>query len=869
MKTIRGIIKKKYPPKGSTELKKSRWGLVEYEMHGLSEINSAWISGPIGQFEEGDTFESRGYFKENVYNGKSSIIFNIHNNLIEPEYPQSKELTLKYLSQHFTLQNHRIDYSSLAKMVDNIGHNALPVIFKDPNLLINTSDDKSIYANRIRVDLNRLSSNFNTYKILSDVGLPSAKIDSIINTYKSDAYSTMEHNPYEFIKMPKMTLSDVDKIAEYFDFSKTSYERVGAICYSFLTEHAAMGSTSVQLDDNFFSSISTKYNISHTDILNYITESNKKKDYSIIHVERYEKPEGTGYDLTLSLYDNSRNEKSITQNIIRLMENGKKFNTEDIKKEIYNNLQGSRLDEHQINAVFTGVSYPISIITGGPGTGKSTILDKILMFSNGFDTLNEVYLTAPTGIAAKRMEEATGIKATTLQMLLGMQKNEKEGKNEYRKNYKNKLPENSLIVIDEFSMVDSELFAALLEATPNSTRIVCIGDKDQLPSVGAGKVLADLLETQKDGKHLLPIGELINIYRQGENSKIATDSKLINQGIMPNFTDKSIKSVRFLETNDVDITTKIKDIYGLLLDKKEFDFFNDIIVISPQADWSGGTYEINRELSKLLNPNGQEINLPKKVYLSDNHPKPRIGDKVMLTENMHDEGVMNGDIGKLIGVKENENGTKDLIVEFSNKQNVNISIDKWDKLILAYAVTCHKSQGMQYPTVIMAFSSQHKHMMEKTLTYTGWTRAKDKVICIGDMDMFKLSIETNKTQQRKTFLTTRINYQAIQKDINPLGPPFKSRIQKNNIKSELQNKVKVTPQLKPQVKGAVSPNNPFAKPKINEVEKSPKQDNKNNFLKPNGVVKGAISPNNKFAKLKSSNPFGGQSIAASAPGRKF
>lgn len=416
------------------------------------------------------------------------------------------------------------------------------------------------------------------------------------------------------------------------------------------------------------------------------------------------------------------------------------------------------LDELQRLAVVESILHGVFLLTGGPGTGKTTTINMIIRYfeSEGLDIL----LAAPTGRAAKRMTEATGFEARTIHRMLELNGGlEEDGrKASFEKNQENPL-EADVVIIDEMSMVDIHLFQALLKAVAPGTRLVLVGDVNQLPSVGPGQVLQDLIAS----KIFSEVG-LKKIFRQAQDSDIVVNAHKIHRGESLELNNKS-KDFFFLERSDVNVI--YKHMIQLIQDKlpgycgvTPFD----IQVLTPMRKGSLGVQSLNRILQQYLNPESKE----KEEHIYGDTIF-RVGDKVMQIRNNYQleweivskynipidkgVGVFNGDMGI---VKEIFNYNQTLVVEFDDMRRVTYPFSGLDELELAYAITIHKSQGSEYPAVVMPLLSGPKQLFNRNLLYTGVTRARNCLTVLGSREIIEEMISNNNENMRYTGLKKRI-----------------------------------------------------------------------------------------------------------------
>lgn len=417
----------------------------------------------------------------------------------------------------------------------------------------------------------------------------------------------------------------------------------------------------------------------------------------------------------------------------------------------------STLDERQREAVAEAVKNGIFILTGGPGTGKTTTINAMIRYflSEGMD----IRLAAPTGRAAKRMTETTGYEAQTIHRLLEVSGNPEEtGKGGFGRNQENPL-ETDVVIIDEMSMVDLPLMHALLSAVIPGTRLILVGDINQLPSVGPGKVLKDLIDSE-----VFPVMMLTRIFRQAQESDIVVNAHRINAGLEVRLDNKS-RDFFFLKRQDADV---IISVILALIQKKLPRYVDakmtDIQVLAPMKKGLLGVERLNRILQQYLNPPSpkkQEKEYGEKIF--------RVGDKVMQTKNNYQLeweiatkyglvvdkgiGVFNGDIGIVTAIHTYDETVE---VEFDEKRKVKYPFKLLDELELAYAVTIHKSQGSEYPAVIIPLLSGPKQLYCRNLLYTAVTRAKKCVTLVGSDTVFQEMIRNVEEQKRNTSLSERI-----------------------------------------------------------------------------------------------------------------
>jgi exodeoxyribonuclease V alpha subunit len=395
------------------------------------------------------------------------------------------------------------------------------------------------------------------------------------------------------------------------------------------------------------------------------------------------------------------------------------------------------LAQRQEEAVLLAAKLKVLIITGGPGTGKTTLITAVLRI---FQQLKlRILLAAPTGRAAKRMNEATGWEAKTIHRLLEYSPRQggfKKGENDPL--------EADVVIIDEASMVDTLLMYHLLKAIPSHAHLILVGDVDQLPSVGPGNVLKDII---KSGR--FTVVRLTEIFRQAQESMIVVNAHKINQGQFPvlkEIDQSESTDFQFIEEEDPEkILQNILDLCSEGIPGQfRFHPLKDIQVLAPMHKGIIGVANLNIELQKRLNPGQPSITRGAWNF--------RLGDKVMQIVNNYDKDVFNGDIGWILKIDPEE---REVMIDFEGRPVV-YSYSDLDEVVLAYAVSVHKSQGSEYPVVILPVVTQHYMLLQRNLIYTGITRAKKRVIMIGTKKALAIAIRNNKPQRRYTLLSERL-----------------------------------------------------------------------------------------------------------------
>ena len=393
---------------------------------------------------------------------------------------------------------------------------------------------------------------------------------------------------------------------------------------------------------------------------------------------------------------------------------------------------GIQYDEVQAQAVREAVSSKVMVLTGGPGTGKTTTVQGIIAAYSQMGL--RILLAAPTGRAAKRMSEATGLPAKTIHRLLECKP--PEG---YQRNEENPL-EGDVLIVDECSMIDIILMNSLLKALPGNMRLVLVGDIDQLPSVGAGNVLRDIIDSGR-----FPVIRLTRIFRQAQQSRIITNAHRINKGEFPDISNGRNTDFFFISSEEPEaavqeivalVSSKLPGYYGVKP--------SEVQVLTPmQRGVLGGT-NLNQTLQAALNPEGEGLRRGGFIF--------RLYDKVMQIKNNYDKEVFNGDIGRIVAVDLQE---RTLQVMFDGRV-IEYDVSELDELVHAYATTIHKAQGSEYPIVVMPVLMTHFVMLQRNLLYTGITRAKKVLVLIGSKKALAYAVRNVTVSQRNTRLKERL-----------------------------------------------------------------------------------------------------------------
>ena len=575
---------------------------------------------------------------------------------------------------------------------------------------------------------------------LQKYGIGTGYAVRVFKQYGSASLEVLTENPYRLaIDIFGIGFVSADKIASSMGFAKESHLRIRAGVLHVMSQFVSEGHIYVPIEE-----LSEKA----AEILSVSVELAEKgvEDARLAEelITEWYKDEGGEDDCAVYLPAFHYAEANSAKNLLKLMSapfNGQYVNPDIAIPWVQEELE-IELAEQQIEALKTAVSSQVMVITGGPGTGKTTLIRAILKIreARGYT----VMLAAPTGRAAKRMTEATGHEAKTIHRML-----EYVGRGgmsgDFMRDETNPLA-CDLLIVDEASMIDQILLHHLLKAIPKGASLILVGDVNQLPSVGPGNVLKDIIDSG-----VYPTVSLNEIFRQARESRIVVNAHKINAGEMPDFDEdyaSGLKDFYFIQQEDPDKALEV--IKSLVTDRipKSFGFdpMDGIQVLTPMHRGSVGTMKLNAELQKVLNTaQGAKLQRLGRVLQE--------GDKVMQIKNNYDKDVYNGDIGTIFRIDGEE---MKLIVKMDNGL-VSYDFAESDELVHAYAVSIHKSQGSEYPAVVIPILTQHYVMLQRNLLYTGITRGKKLVVIVGTKKALAIAVKNDKTRRRWTRLSARLS----------------------------------------------------------------------------------------------------------------
>lgn len=663
----------------------------------------------------------------------------------ERPIPKTKEKIIAYLSSSFVKG---CGEKQAIKIVDSLGTNAIEIIMEQGENAL-----QGIKGIGKKKAISIAHSVLETYELqniiaeLSDYGMTPEHTVKLYKEYGNDTIRTIKTNPYELTNLKLLSFPRTDEIARRMNISPLSGFRIES-CVNYVLRNTCYTSGHCYLDESNLIKLTMQLlnqNVNHEDKAEDrdIEQSIFSLEDKTIVIENKKV-----YPRELYIYEYSLSKK-VNQ---ILAKKSKNYNEKklDLAIKEYQLKNAIQLGDEQKDAIKTALNNNITVLTGSAGTGKTTVVKAILEIYNKFFPKKRVSLSAPTGRASRKLEETTGQTAQTNHRLLGYNNKNNGQQGGFEFNEENKLPYDFYIV-DEMSMVDLHMTYSLFRAIESDAKILLIGDVNQLPSISAGNVLKDLINTE-----YIPRVRLTQIYRQAKNSQIITNAHNVNYGeeIQVDHTKGDMYFIN--QQYDNGIADKIID--SVKRFRELGHSVSDILVLSPMKKGVIGTIELNKRLQDILNPKDMD-----KVEVEHGKRTFRVGDKIMQIVNQADKGIYNGDIGIItwIGKEkiENDNG-QEVEVEtiHSDFQGIKVTHKRseWKELELGYSISIHKSQGGQAPIVIMPLSTSHYIMLARNLVYTGMTRAEEILVFIGQQRALDIAIANNKVSERNTRLKKRI-----------------------------------------------------------------------------------------------------------------
>lgn len=706
----------------------------------VSESSFSWneeeivVTGNFADIEEEVSYKFIGSVVDHPKYGQQFQSINY-----QRETPTLKKGFISYLSGE---EFKGIGEKTAEKIYDELGSDAINKMLDDKTILSKIGL-KQKQISTINDVISKNNGVEQTIVGLNSYGFSSNMAGRIFKEYQDNALKTIQENPYKLVEdIDGISFKKADQVAVEVGIGKHSSGRIRAAILTGLQQLSTRDGNTYATSDNLVKITEDLLNFNNQEL------SGEEIGQQLIELAKDEKIIVKNKNIYLKkLYDA---EVIIAQSIKRIKTDDVEIKDDDLKLSI--NKVGQELnidyDKSQQDAIFKAISNSMFLLTGGPGTGKTTIINGIVKTYAKLNNLSldinsykekpfPILLAAPTGRAAKRMSESTGLPASTIHRLLGLNRNDDEPVNDL---------DGDILIIDEMSMIDTPLFKMLLESIPRHMKVIMVGDKDQLPSVGPGQVFHDLLESD-----LIVSKELDQIHRQEETSTIIRLAHSIKDGRLPDDFYQNQPDRSFIKCNANQIESVIKQVVARAKQKG----FNssDIQILAPMYRGSAGINNLNKIVQDIMNPKTND----KQKEIEYNNIKYRIGDKVLQLVNSPEDNVFNGDIGKIVGIEygKNQKRYEDKLTIAFDQTEVVYSRKNFNNLTLAYCTSIHKAQGSEFKLVIMPVLPQYRRMLKKNLLYTGITRASSMLILLGDPNSISESVKSE-SDNRLTTLRQRL-----------------------------------------------------------------------------------------------------------------
>ena len=691
-----------------------------------TESRSVTVVGCMPEIGEGEYLRFEGKWVTNSRYGEQFKAENV--SFVAPTDPES---IVQYLSGGLF---EGVGELTARNIVSKFGAATLDIIEKAPVRLTEVTGIGKLRALSIAESYRRNSSLKNVMLFLQGHSVPLKLAVKIYEKYGEDTERLITENPYRLAsEIDGIGFYKADKIAEKLGLDRGSEFRLAAGISEALSEAGRQGGHTALEENALIGRASELLGCDKDPVADLLPRLVIRGEIGM-YTAASETENVRYYALNVNL----NSEKSIAARLMKLI--GGVENAEDVSAEIdvFERTFDIYLDSDQRAAVQTALNSGVSVITGGPGTGKTTIIRCILELAAAKG--RTCLLSAPTGRAAKRLTEATGEEAKTVHRMLGMDMS--SGKPTYKFNESKPLKAD-VVVVDEISMADVYVFSALLKAIPEGAKLILVGDKDQLPSVSPGNILADVIASG-----LIPVSTLNNIHRQEAGSLIVVNAHRINNGEMPIIRNDSKDFFFETKSRPEDILQAVVSLVTERLPKYFHVEPSQIQVLAPLKRSPAGVEALNVALRDALNPDGETAGAGNDF---------RVGDKVMHTVNDYElewrrgsesgTGVFNGDLGYIVNVVRGVTS-----VEFEDGRVADYDADLRDDLMLAYAVSVHKSQGSEFPIVVIALTPGGGALLNRNLLYTAVTRAKNAVVLVGTETTLKRMVDNKNVQKRYTLL---------------------------------------------------------------------------------------------------------------------
>ncbi len=635
--------------------------------------------------------------------------------------PEEKEGIVSFLSSDIF---RGIGEAKAKKIYDTLGEKAIDIIIHEPDKLKGIKGLTKKNVDILHEKLLEYEDSIDTIIKLNEIGFNSHDSSSLYTKYKARVLEIISENIYDLVD-DEFTYRKIDVIALKQGYPRLDKRRVKAsVLYVFDEIINTLGDTYLIYNEIY--SYLNRLLLTNVDFDLYEECVNElvSEDKLVLHEDKY---------YLTKMYEAENN---IAKRFVYLNnQKEEKIKNLDIKVDTIEKGSVITFNDKQKEAIINAFKYHFEIITGGPGTGKTTIIKSIvnlyqeLYKKSKLELLDEVTLLAPTGRAAKRITETVGIKASTIHRFLKWNKDT----NKFKVNEHNKV-DTKLVIIDEASMIDTYLLDSLLKGLYYDTKIILVGDYNQLPSVGSGQILKDLIES-----NMFNVVELSELYRQKENSNIITFADDINHGILNTDIFNKEDDLTYINCDSYNLIDKFSE---LCYSYQDYDP-SELIILAPMYKTINGIDNLNLIAREIFNPTDES-----KEEIIINDTKYREMDKVILLINMPDDDVYNGDIGIICEIDKSSN---EIYIDFDGNI-VKFNKSKFSNFKLGYVTSIHKSQGSEFKVVIMILLNEFNRMLYRKLLYTGVTRAKKNLYLLGEETAIKRCINNNIINDRKTSL---------------------------------------------------------------------------------------------------------------------
>lgn len=652
--------------------------------------------------------------------------------------PRSNEALIDYIASNVR----GVGKKTAERIVNEFGEKTVDVIRYNKEKLQGIKGLSDEKINDMSYFFNEEWDKWNAIEYLSDFSISAVRAGKIYKALGKDTIDIVKENPYSLLKfVNNLDFKVVDNIGKKQGISLNDEARLDAGVLYALTKTTEFGHTCIEYDE-LLNNAAKLLEVSKEEIENTIVRLSMSEKVFLGEIN------DSTFIFRRSFYIAEQNiaNRIIGQTV--LDKKPKNYSTHIERVSEKNSLV---LSEEQISAINTALNSSISIITGGPGTGKTTIIKCIIDIIE--DIGKEYVLCAPTGRAAKRITETTKKEAKTLHRLLEITKVNDDDFDSFL-DTQVKMVDADFIIVDEASMIDIMMMNNLLKAINDNTRIIFVGDVNQLPSVGPGNVLKDIIDS-----NTVKTTYLSEIYRQSSKSDIILNAHRVNNGNYPEFKNKDTDCFFINTTSVEDTKTEIESLLSYRLESfADIDKLKELQILTPMKKTELGAIELNKLAQDILNP--KSSNKKEKDFASKTF---RVGDKVMQIVNNYDkrttvdgigfEGVYNGDIGYIIDI---DFETEEMLVKFDDDRVVAYEFDELEQLEHAYAVTIHKSQGSEFDYVILPLFIGYKKLFTRNLLYTAITRAKKMLIVVGSKKIMNYMVDNIEEKRRKTGLKEKL-----------------------------------------------------------------------------------------------------------------